>query len=62
MERLPSLNALLVWGATFYLVAHGMVPPASSGAEARELAAAFCDACSAWLRFGWLRLRAMARV
>jgi hypothetical protein len=61
MHRLPTLHGLLVWGATFYLVAHGVVPPASSGAEARELAATFCDVGLAWLRFGWLRLRGLAR-
>ena len=57
MDRLPSLNALLVWGATFYLVTHGMVPPAGSGAETRELAAACCHAGGAWLQRGWERLR-----
>ena len=61
MDRLPSLNALLVWGATFYLVAHGVVPAAASGAEARELVAACCDAGLGWLRFGWLRLRGLVR-
>ncbi len=59
MDRWPSLNALLVWGATFYLVTHGLVPPATSGAEARELAAAFCQAGGAWVLSGWLRLRAL---
>ncbi len=57
MDRLPSLNALLVWGVTFYLVTHGMVPPAASGAETRELAAACCHASGAWLQSGWERLR-----
>lgn len=42
MDRLPSLNGLLVWGATFYLVTHGMVPSAATAAEARDLATALC--------------------
>jgi hypothetical protein len=59
MDRRPSLNALLVWAATFYLVTHGMVPPAGSGAETRELAAACCHASGAWLQWGLYRLRGL---
>jgi len=55
MDRLPSLNGLLVWGATFYLVTHGMVPPATTAAEARDLAIAFCLAGTAWVRAGLRR-------
>ena len=60
MDRLPSLNGLLVWGATFYLITHGMVPPAATAAEARELATAFCLAWTAWARAGLRRARAWA--
>lgn len=67
MDRLPSLNGLLVWGATFYLVTHGMVPPAATAAEARDLATGFCLAgvgyClawTAWARAGLRRARAWA--
>lgn len=74
MDRLPSLNGLLVWGATFYLVTHGMVPPAATAAEARDLATGFCLAgagscqagvgyClawTAWARAGLCRARAWA--
>jgi hypothetical protein len=74
MDRQPSLNGLLVWGATFYLVTHGMVPPAATAAEARDLATGFCLAgagvcqagvgyClawTAWARTGLRRARAWA--
>jgi hypothetical protein len=60
MDRLPSLNGLLVWGATFYLVSHGMVPPAATAAEARDLAIASCLAWPAWLRAGLRRAVAWA--
>ena len=67
MDRLPSLNGLLVWGATFYLVTHGMVPPAATAAEVRDLATAFCLAgawsClawTAWARAGLRRARGWA--
>lgn len=56
MDRLPALEALLVWGATFYLVTHGLLPPATSESEARELAVALAQACLAWLGYGWRRL------
>jgi hypothetical protein len=55
MDRLPSLNGLLVWGATFYLVTHGLVPPASTAAETRDLATTACLAGAAWVRAGVLR-------
>jgi hypothetical protein len=42
MDRLPSLNGLLVWGATFCLVTRGMVPPAATAAEAHDLATTSC--------------------
>ena len=67
MGRLPSLNGLLVLGAIFYLVTHGMVPPAATAAEARDLATGFCLAgvgyClagAAWARTGLRRARAWA--
>jgi hypothetical protein len=60
MDRLPSLHVLVVWGVTCYLVTHGMLPPAMSEAEARDLAAAFWHAGSAWVRSGWRRRRAGA--
>jgi len=60
MDRLPSLNGLLVWGATFYLVTHGIVPPAATPAEARDLASAYCLAGAAWVRAGLLRAAAWA--
>jgi len=49
MERLTPLNALLLWGATFYLATHGVLPPASTEAEARELAVALREASVAWV-------------
>ncbi|HXA96964.1 MAG TPA: hypothetical protein VN323_15495 [Candidatus Dormibacteraeota bacterium] len=49
MDRLPPLNALLLWGASFYLVTHGVLPPASTEAEARELAEALREAAVAWV-------------
>jgi hypothetical protein len=64
MDRLPSLNGLLVWGATFCLVTRGMVPPA---ATAHDLAttsclagAGSCLAWTAWARAGLRRARAWA--
>ena len=57
MTRMPALDALLVWGATFYLVTHGVVPPGTSRAEMRDLAAACCTAAGACLRRGLGRLR-----
>jgi len=49
MERLTPLNGLLLWGATFYLATHGVLPPASTEAEARELAVALREASVAWV-------------
>jgi hypothetical protein len=49
MDRLPPLNALLLCGASFYLVTHGVLPPASTEAEARELAEALREAAVAWV-------------
>ena len=49
MDRLTPLNALLLWGATFYLATHGVLPPASTEVEARELAVAFREASVAWV-------------
>ena len=74
MDRPPSLNGLLVWGATFCLVTHGMVPPAATAAEAHDLAttsclagagsclagAGSCLAWTAWARAGLRRARAWA--
>lgn len=44
MDRFPPFNALLLWGATFYLATHGVLPPAATEAEARELAVALREA------------------
>jgi len=49
MHRLPPFNALLLWGASFYLATHGVLPPASTEAEARELAVALREASVAWV-------------
>ena len=49
MDRLPPFNALLLWGATFYLATHGVLLPASTEAEARELAMALREASVAWV-------------
>ena len=49
MDRFPPLNALLLWGATFYLATHGVLPPAATETEARELAVAFREASVAWV-------------
>jgi len=49
MDRLASFNALLLWGASFYLLTHGVLPPASTEAEARELAEAVREAVAAWV-------------
>jgi hypothetical protein len=60
MERSPWLDGLLVWGATFYLVTHGMVPPAATPAEVRDLATGCCLAGVARVRAGLLRAAAWA--
>ena len=61
MDRLLSLSGLVVWGATFYLVTHGMVPPAATAGEARDLATTFCLAgaryCLAWTAWARAGLR-----
>jgi len=44
MHRFPPFNALLLWGATFYLATHGVLPPAATEAEARELVVALREA------------------
>ena len=44
MDRFPPFNALLLWGATFYLATHGVLPPAATEAEARELVVALREA------------------
>jgi hypothetical protein len=49
MDRFPPFNALLLWGATFYLATHGVLPPAATEAEARELALALREAFVAWV-------------
>jgi len=49
MDRFPPFNALLLWGATFYLATHGVLPPAATEAEARELAVALREASVAWV-------------
>ena len=49
MDRFPPFNALLLWGAAFYLATHGVLPPASTEAEARELAVALREAAVAWV-------------
>lgn len=49
MDRFPPFNALLLWGATFYLATHGVLPPAATEAEARELAVALREAAVAWV-------------
>ena len=38
------IHALLLWGASFYLATHGVLPPAASETEARELAVALREA------------------
>lgn len=60
MERLPSLNALVVWGVALYLVTHGLMPPAATPAEARDLATAFSQAAAAWVRAGLRRAGSLA--
>ena len=57
MDRFPPFNALLLWGATFYLATHGVLPPAATEAEARELALALREALVGWVvgRLGALR-------
>ena len=60
MGRLPPLNALMLWGATFYLATHGVLPPASTEAEARELAVALREAAIAWVGARVLALRRRA--
>ena len=42
-------HALLLWGATFYLATHGVLPPAATEAEARELALALREALVGWV-------------
>jgi hypothetical protein len=49
MDRFPPFNTLLLWGATFYLATHGVLPPAATEAEARELAVALREASVAWV-------------
>ena len=49
MDRFAAFNALLLWGASFYLVTHGVLPPASTEAEARELAEAVREAAAVWV-------------
>jgi hypothetical protein len=49
MDRFPPFNALLLWGATFYLATHGVLPPAATEAEARELVVALREASVAWV-------------
>jgi hypothetical protein len=60
MDRLPPFNALLLWGATFYLATHGVLPPASTEAEARELAVALREAFVAWVGTRVLAARSWA--
>jgi len=59
MDRFPPFNALLLWGATFYLATHGVLPPAATEAEARELALAFREAFVAWVGGRVRALRAL---
>jgi hypothetical protein len=42
------IHALLLWGASFYMATHGVLPPAASETEARELAVALREASVAW--------------
>ena len=42
------IHALLLWGASFYLTTHGVLPPAATEREARELAVALREASVAW--------------
>jgi hypothetical protein len=60
MDRFPPFNALLLWGAIFYLATHGVLPPAATEAEARELAAALREASVAWVGSRVRALRAWA--
>ena len=60
MGRLPPFNQLLLWGATLYLATHGVLPPASTEAEARELAVALREASVAWVGGRWGAARAVA--
>ena len=41
-------HALLLWGASFYLATHGVLPPAATETEARELAVTLREASVAW--------------
>lgn len=43
------IHAILLWGASFYLATHGVLPPAASETEARALAAAMREAAVATL-------------
>ena len=62
MDRFPPFNTLLLWGATFYLVTHGVLPPAATEAEARELAVALREASVAWVGSRVRALRAWVSV
>lgn len=62
MDRFPPFNTLLPWGATFYLVTHGVLPPAATEAEARELAVALREASVAWVGSRVRALRAWVSV
>ena len=53
-------HALVLWGASFYLATHGVLPPAATETEARELAVALREATVAWAEARVEAVRALA--
>ena len=54
------LHALLLWGASFYLATHGVLPPAATETEVRDLAVALREAAGAWAGARVEAVRALA--
>lgn len=54
------LRALLLWGASFYLATHGVLPPAATETEAHQLAVALREASVAWAGARVEAVRALA--
>ena len=60
MRGWAPFHAILLWGASLYLTTHGVLPPASTETEARELAVALREASVAWAGARVEAVRALA--